>query len=95
MGFLSSLSRYFFILAELSLILRIVLKFLAASSEALIVNLLYKVTDFIIIPFDFIFPNIFLDADKIIDIVAITSAIGYLLLVAIIVKFINLIRSKG
>lgn len=95
MGFLSSLGRYLFILGELLLVLRIVLKFLAASGEALIVNLLYKITDFIIIPFDFIFPNIFLDADKVIDIVAISAAIGYFLLVAIIVKFINLIRSKS
>lgn len=95
MGFLSSLARYLFVLAELSLILRIILKFLAASGEALIVGLLYKITDFIIIPYDFIFPNIFLDADKVIDIVAMSAAIGYLLLVAIIVKFINLIRSKS
>lgn len=95
MGFFSSFARYFFVLAELTLVLRIILRFLAASSEALIVNLLYKITDFIIVPFDFIFPNIFLDSDKVIDIVAISSAIGYLLLVAIIVKFINLIMVRG
>lgn len=86
--FLSSLIKYFISLIEFLLGLRVVLKFLGASERALVVDWLYHMTNIIIAPFNYIFLNIYTKWG-VIDIVAISSMLGYLILALVILKFLD------
>lgn len=89
--FVKSLIKYLTALLELVLSIRLILKFLVASPRAIIVDLIYQITGFIIFPFKFIFANIYLQGGGIIDIIAISAMIGYLILIFAIIKFLDLI----
>lgn len=91
--YISSIIKYLTGLLEIILGIRVVLKFLGASSRALIVNLLYKTTDFIAAPFKFIFPNVFIDKG-VIDFTVISAMAGYLILTLVILKFLRLVLIK-
>ena len=86
-NFLSSLVKYIVALLELLLGIRLVLKFLGASERAMIVDWLYKISDVIVSPFDFIFSNIY-TRQGMIDIVAISAIVGYFILTLIILKLL-------
>lgn len=88
--FLSSIIKYFTILLELLLGIRVVLKFLGANPLADIVRLVYGISDFFASPFKSIFPNIVL-SNGIIDLVAISAMVGYLIAVLIILKLLKII----
>lgn len=88
--FIASLIKYFTILLELLLGIRVVFKFLGANAKAEIVQLIYGISDFFTMPFKFIFPNISINGG-IIDFVAISAIIGYLILVLIILKLFKII----
>ncbi|MBI4993540.1 YggT family protein [Candidatus Wolfebacteria bacterium] len=77
-------------LLEIFLGIRVVLKFFGASSKASIVDTIYKFSDLLISPFKSIFPNIYLTSGMI-DMVAISAMIGYLILTFIIIKILQLI----
>lgn len=84
------------ILIESIIGVRIIVKFLKANPETPAVKYLYKITDKILFPFKDIFPN--LDLKKLgvgisapVDIVAITSGVGYLLLFLLIIGIFKLI----
>lgn len=80
--------KYFLGLFEVLLALRVVLKFLAANPAAVIVDLVYKVSDIIIYPFSGIFRNAYLAGGGIVDVVAISAIIGYPILAYIISEII-------
>jgi hypothetical protein len=46
-------------LVEFLLVLRFFLKFFNASQQALVVNLIFKLTEIFVYPFNFIFPNFY------------------------------------
>ncbi|MBI5306667.1 YggT family protein [Candidatus Wolfebacteria bacterium] len=75
---------------ELLLLIRVILKFLNASSEAPIVKLIYFISNFLIAPFKSIFSNIYLN-NNMLDMVAISAIAGYLILTLIILKFLQII----
>ncbi len=70
--------------------MRIVLKFLAANPIAVIVDLVYKVSDIVIYPWSGIFKNAYLTGGGMVDVVAISAMIGYPVLVYIILEVIYL-----
>jgi len=76
--YISAIIKYLTGLLEIILGARVVLKFLGASSKALIVELLYKTTDFITAPFKFIFPNVYLEKG-VIDFTTLSAMLGYLI----------------
>lgn len=88
--YISAIIKYLTGLLEIVLGVRVVLKFLGASSKALIVELLYKTTDFITAPFKFIFPNVYLEKG-VIDFTTLSAMLGYLILVLVILKLLHLI----
>lgn len=80
--------KYFLGLFEVLLAARVVLKFLAANPKAVIVDLVYKVSDIIIYPWSGIFKNAYLTGGGVVDVVAISAMIGYPILVYIILEII-------
>jgi len=80
-------------LLEIFLFLRLLLKFLAASPQALIVNLIYKYSDILVSPFQFIFPNIYWHG-HLIETVTLSAMIGYALAVFIIFRLLRLFSSR-
>ncbi|MCL5004593.1 MAG: YggT family protein [Patescibacteria group bacterium] len=88
--YISSIIKYLTGLLEIVLGARVVLKFLGASSKAVIVDLLYEITDFIIAPFKFIFPNVVL-SKGVVDFTALSAMLGYLILILVMLKFLRLI----
>lgn len=77
------------ILTELFLFIRLALKFLNANPKALVVNLVYKYSDVLISPFNFIFPNIYYN-NKVIETATISAMIGYAILVFVFFKLLYL-----
>lgn len=84
---ISIISKLFFLL-ELFLFLRLLLKFLNASSQAFVANFIYKYSDIIIAPFASIFPDIYW-GNHAIDAVAITTMAGYAIIVFIIFQLLR------
>jgi len=76
-------------LLEIFLFLRLILKFLAANPQALVVNLIYQYSDIIVSPFKFIFPN-FYWRGYFIETTTISAMIGYGLVVFIIFRLLRL-----
>ena len=74
---------------ELFLFLRLLLKFLNASSRALVVNLIYKYSDILVSPFNFIFQDIYWNG-RVIETVTISAMIGYGILVFVLFRFFRL-----
>ena len=75
---------------ELFLFLRLLLKFLGASSEALVVNLIYKYSDTLISPFRFIFQDIYWNG-SVIELATISAMIGYVILIFVIFKLLHIL----
>ncbi|MEK7568130.1 MAG: hypothetical protein AAB498_00665 [Patescibacteria group bacterium] len=90
---LSSIIKYPFVLLEAFIGIRVVLKFLDASERAIIVDLIYGLTDIFLVPFRYIFPNIYL-RDGIVDIVAISAMIGYFIVVLAVLRLLDLLFLK-
>ena len=72
---LSIISKLFW-LFELFLFLRLLLKFLGANPETLVVNFIYKYSDIVISPFSLIFRNIYWGS-HLIETSVISAVIGY------------------
>jgi len=83
------------LLTEFFLLIRFILKWLNASAQAFIVNIFYIFTDVLVWPFDFIFPNVNLDGGGIIDIISISSMVGYAVLVLIILGVLKLFYKEA
>lgn len=78
------------VLTEIFLFLRLALKFFSANPETFIVNLIYKSTDIIILPFESIFPDIHWPEGFLIETATISAMIGYLMGVFIIFQLLRL-----
>ena len=76
-------------LASLILLVRLVLKFLGASPKAFVVDLIYKYTDILLAPFEFIFQDIYFQ-NRIIETAVISAMIGYSILVFVVFKLLHL-----
>lgn len=77
-----------FLLFEFFLFLRLLLKFFNANPQALVVNFIYKYSDIIIYPFQFIFPNIHWK-NYFIDTVTISAMIGYVIAVFAVLQLLR------
>jgi hypothetical protein len=77
--------------AEVLLAFRVLLMFLEANAIAPIVELLYKVTDVIMVPFTGIFRDIVLTNGSIIDLDALSTMVGYPIILYILVELLHLV----
>jgi len=76
-------------LLEWFLFLRLILKFLDASPQSIVVNLIYKYSDVLITPFQFIFPDIYFKG-RMIETATISAMIGYLILIWVFFRLLNI-----
>jgi len=76
-------------LLEWFLAIRLALKFLNANPLTLVVNFIYKYSDILISPFEFIFSNIYWRG-KLIETATISAMVGYLILVFIFFQLLRL-----
>ena len=74
---------------ELFLFLRLLLKFLGASPEAFVVNLIYKYSDILISPFSFIFQDVYWSR-RVIELATISAMIGYVIFIFVVFKLLSL-----
>lgn len=80
--------------AEVLLAFRVLLMFLEASAIAPIVELLYRVTDVIMVPFTGIFRNIVLQNGSIIDLNALSAMVGYPIILYVLIELLHLITKE-
>jgi len=71
------------------LFLRLLLKFLGANPQTLIVNLVYKHSDVVISPFSFIFPNIYWRG-HLIEMSGVCAIVGYAIAAFIVFKILRI-----
>jgi len=76
-------------LLEVFLFLRLLLKFMGANDQTLIVSQIYKYSGIFVRPFDFIFDNIYWPDGHIIEISSITAMIGYALATFILLQLLK------
>ena len=89
-GYLSTtifgLLKKLFYLLEFFLFLRLALKFIQANPQSLVVNWIYKWSDFFVSPFNFIFKDIIFPNGFLLEAATLSAMIGYAILVWIILK---------
>ena len=90
--FLSALSKLFFLL-QLFLFLRLLLKFLGANPEALAVDIIYRNSDVLVSPFNFIFSDLFWQG-RLIEISVISAMAGYAVAFFVLIRILRLFQ-KG
>jgi len=90
--FLSLLSK-FFIFVQFFLFLRLLLKFLGANPETLVVSLLYKYSDVLISPFNSIFNDVSVWG-LLVEMSTLSAMAGYAIVMLIILKTLHLIRKE-
>ena len=90
--FLSLLSKFFLFL-QFFLFLRLLLKFLEANPETLVVGIIYKYSDILISPFNLIFNDIYL-WDFLIETSTVSAMAGYAMAMFIIIKALRLFRKE-
>ncbi|PIV45395.1 MAG: hypothetical protein COS25_00010 [Candidatus Nealsonbacteria bacterium CG02_land_8_20_14_3_00_37_10] len=87
-SFLSIISKLFW-LFELFLFLRLLLKFLGANSQTLVVSLVYERSDVVIAPFSFIFRDIYWKG-HLVEMSVISAIVGYAIAAFIVFKILRL-----
>jgi hypothetical protein len=88
-SFISSFVKKLLGLLEFFLFLRLLLKFLGANPQTMIVSQIYKYSNVFVSPFDFIFHDIYWPQGHIIEVSSITAMIGYALAVFIIFSLLQ------
>lgn len=83
--------KFFLGLFEILLAIRVILKFLTASSRAVVVDFIYTITDIVNIPFSGIFSNHFLRNGSEVDVVSVSAMVGYPVIVYLVMELIHLI----
>lgn len=73
-----------FALLEFFLFLRLTLKYLGANQKSIFVNLIYKYSDTLVLPFKSIFPNIYWPEGRLIEVDTVAAMIGYAILLFVI-----------
>lgn len=87
-SFISTVIKRILGLAEIFLFLRLLLKFLGANDTTPIVYYIYKYTNFLVAPFDYIFHDIYWQ-NRIIEVSSITAMIAYALAVFILFELLQ------
>lgn len=75
---------------EMALLIRIILRFFAANPATPFVHLVYSVTDFLLGPVNYIFPNQPVIGAGVFDVVAIAGMIVYAIIFFLILKFFGI-----
>jgi hypothetical protein len=78
------------ILLEFFLLLRLILKFLGANPQAVIVDLFYGASDFFVSPFQSIFQDIYWPTGYLIETATVSAMIGYALALFIVFRILRL-----
>ncbi len=86
--------RYVLGFFELFLGLRLILRLLGANPSTPIVDFLYTITDMIIYPFQGIFSNVRFSGGGVLDVVAVTSMIGYPIIFYLLIELLNVIAKE-
>ncbi|MCX6761103.1 MAG: hypothetical protein NTZ84_03320 [Candidatus Nealsonbacteria bacterium] len=86
---ISSIIKKILGLLELFLFLRLLLKFLGANSQTLVVGQIYKYSGILVYPFDFIFHDIYWPQGHIIEVSSIAAMIGYALAIFILFQLLQ------
>ena len=89
-SFVSSIILKIFFLLELFLFLRLLLKFLGANPDTLVVDWIYRYSDIFVSPFNFIFHSIIWKG-YLIEMVAISAMFGYAIVTFLILKLFGLL----
>lgn len=76
-------------LLEIFLFLRLLLKFLGANDDTLIVSKIYQYSNFFVSPFDYIFHDIYWPQGHIIEISSVAAMIGYALVAFILFQLLQ------
>lgn len=87
-SFISSIIKKLLGLLEIFLFLRLLLKFLGANDQTPIVSEIYKYSNFLVSPFDFIFHDIYWKG-HIIELSSVTAMIGYALLIFLLFQLLQ------
>ena len=74
---------------EYFLFLRLILKFLSANPQTLVVDIIYEWSDILVSPFEFIFPDIYLPIGYFIDTTTVSAMVGYWIAVYIIFQLLQ------
>jgi len=90
--FLSLVSKIFIFL-QAFLFARLLLKFLGANPETLVVNVLYKYSDVLISPFNFIFDDVYFSG-LLVEMSTISAIVGYAIAMLIVLKVLQLFRKE-
>jgi uncharacterized protein YggT (Ycf19 family) len=77
--------------AEILFTIRMMLRFLEANPQAIIVELLYRVTDALATPFRGIFPDLVLSNGSVIDLSTLSAMIGYPVIAYLVIVFLELV----
>ena len=85
------ISHKVFALLELSLFLRLILKFLKANPKALAVNFIYKVSDILVSPFEFMFLDLYWPEGYLIETTTISAMVGYCIALYIFLQLLHFI----
>jgi hypothetical protein len=88
--FLSALSKLFF-LFQLFLFLRLLLKFLGANPQTLAVDIIYKNSDILVSPFNFIFRD-FSWQGRPIEMSVISAMAGYAIAFFVLIRILRLFQ---
>jgi hypothetical protein len=86
---ISSIIKKLLGLLEVFLFLRLLLKFLGANTQTLVVSQIYKYSSIFVSPFDFIFHDIYWPEGHIIEVSSITAMISYALVVFILFQLLQ------
>ncbi len=84
-----NLIKQLLILLEFFLFLRFTLKFLSANPETVIVNIIYKYSDFFVSPFSSIFPDIYWQGEYLLEAANIAAMIGYAIVAFVIYQILR------
>lgn len=87
------IKRLFFLL-EFFLLIRLVLKYLGANPQTLVVDAIYKYSDILVSPFESIFPNVYWPEGRLIEIATISAMIGYFIATFIIFQLLRLFSTE-
>jgi len=83
--------KYLLGFAEILLAFRVLLRFLKASAAAPVVELLYAITDILLVPFMGIFKDYTLRSGSVIDLNALAAMVGYPIILYLIVEIVHLV----
>ena len=89
-SFISSIILKVFCLLEFFLFLRLLLKFLGANPQTLVVDLIYQYSDVLVSPFDFIFRDYFWQG-RIIEAATLSAMVGYAIATLTVIKLLRIL----